>query len=258
MNNFLKTLIYITLLSFFTQAEEKIIKDSQGLDCHVYLPSKIDLNKTYQLIVGVHGAGSSSGKGAAGMARWAKRGDVIVIGPRFKNEGQNYYQNGDGVHAKKLIKLFKKMQEDYKLKDKMFIHGFSGGSQFAHRFTMNYSRYVCGVSAHSGGSWATDGFGRIRSSAKGIPFAISCGEKDTGYSFKGAKYTRLKWYKVFRDKIDKKRFTYIGGIWKGVGHGMSGEAWDITRQCFQIATGLPGKSATEEVSISPEWKNLNK
>jgi hypothetical protein len=31
----------------------------------------------------------------------------------------------------------------------------------------------------------------------------------------------------------------------------------LTRQCFQLATGLPGKSATEEVAISAEWKNLD-
>ena len=32
---------------------------------------------------------------------------------------------------------------------------------------------------------------------------------------------------------------------------------DLLRQCFQIATGLPGKSATETVEISPDWNNLS-
>jgi hypothetical protein len=140
----------------------------------------------------------------------------------------------------------------------MFLHGFSGGSQFVHRFAMNFPQYVCGVSAHSGGSWATDGYGQINTRAKKIPFAISCGEKDTGLSFGGAKYGRLKWYERFRDEIDKKNFCYIGVVWPGVGHRISPQAWDLMRQCFQLATGLPGGSANTQVKISDSWKNLDK
>ena len=238
-------------------AAEEIIKDAQGMDCHVYLPDDLDSSKTYQLMVGVHGAGRSSGKGAGGLAGWAKRGDVIVIGPAFETKGQRPYQNGDGIHADKLIKLFKELGKKYKLRDKMFIHGFSGGSQFSHRFAMNNPKYVCGVSAHSGGSWATDGYGNISSSAKKIPFAISCGEKDTGKSWGSAKFGRLEWYKRFEKEMDKKKFTYIGKTWPDVGHRPAGGVQDLLRQCFQVATGLPGKSATESVEISPEWKNLD-
>jgi hypothetical protein len=140
----------------------------------------------------------------------------------------------------------------------MFLYGFSGGSQFTHRFTMLNSKWVCGVSAHSGGSWATDGYGEIKAEAKKIPFAISCGEKDTAFSFGGAPYNRLEWYGRFRDEIDKKNFCYIGGTWPDVGHSASAGVWELTKQCFQLATGLPGESATQEVEISPNWKNLDK
>lgn len=235
-----------------------MIKDSQGMDCYIYAPDSIDPNKTYQLIVGVHGVGGS-GKTEGRIKGWVSRGDVIVMGPSFiskSNGTQTSYQSGDGIHAKKLIELFETMKKTYKLRDQMFLHGFSGGSQFAHRFTMLNPKLVCGCSCHSGGSWATDNYGKINSAAKNIPFAISCGEKDTGKSFGSAPYTRLDWYKRFKDEIDKKKFCYIGGTWPNVGHSMSAGAWDLTRQCFQIATGLPGQSATEPVTISSEWKNL--
>ena len=238
-------------------AAEEIIKDAQGMDCHVYLPDDFDASKTYQLMVGVHGAGRSSGKGAGGLAGWAQRGDVIVIGPAFQTKGDRPYQNGDGVHAEKLIKLFKDLGKRCRLNDKMFIHGFSGGSQFSHRFAMNHPQYVCGVSAHSGGSWATDGYGNISSSAKKIPFAISCGEKDTGKSWGGAKFGRLEWYKRFEKEMNSKKFTYIGKTWPDVGHRPAAGMQDLLRQCFQISTGLPGKSATETVEIGTDWKNLS-
>lgn len=234
---------------------ETIIKDSQGMDCHVYSPDPVDSAKTYQLVVGVHGA-NGNGKGAAGMKDWAKRGDVIVIGPSFESKGERPYQNGDGIHAEKLIALFDTLKNEYKLHDKMFLHGFSGGSQFVHRFAMLHPKLVCGVSAHSGGTWATDNYGEIRTSAKHIPFAISCGEKDTGKAFGAAPYNRLEWFGRFRDEIEKKRFAHIAASWPEVGHSISPGAWDFAKQCFQLATGLPGQSATQEVTISEAWKNI--
>lgn len=236
-------------------AGETVIKDAEGMDCFVYTPDPIVPGTTYQLVVGVHGAGGK-GNGAAGMKDWAKRGDVIVIGPSFVSNGERPYQNGDGIHAEKLIGLFETLRKEHKLRDKMFLHGFSGGSQFVHRFTMLNPKYVCGVSAHSGGTWATDHYGEISSSARKIPFAISCGEKDTGKAFPESPYTRMEWFGRFRDEIDKKRFPHIAASWPEVGHNISPGAWDFAKQCFQLATGLPGESATQEVTISDAWKNI--
>lgn len=237
-------------------AGEEVIKDSQGMDCFVYSPDPVDPGKTYQLVVGVHGAGGI-GNGAAGMKGWAQRGDVIVIGPSFETKGERPYQNGDGVHAEKLISLFEGLKKQYRLNDRMFLHGFSGGSQFAHRFAMNHPQVVCGVSAHSGGSWATENYGNISNSARKIPFAISCGEGDAAKSFPSAPYTRIEWYGRFRDEIERKGFCHTGATWPGVGHRISPGAWDFAKQCFQLATGLPGESATEEVEIGEGWKNLD-
>lgn len=234
---------------------ETIIKDAQGMDCFVYKPDPIVPGKTYQLVVGVHGA-NGKGNGAAGMKDWAKRGDVIVIGPSFSSKGERPYQNGDGIHAAKLIALFETLKKEHKLHDKIFLHGFSGGSQFAHRFAMLHPKLVCGVSAHSGGTWATDGYGEISASAKKIPFAISCGEKDTGKAFPQSPYTRMEWFGRFHHEIDRKRFAHIAASWPEVGHSISPGAWDFAKQCFQLATGLPGESAAQEVTISDAWKNI--
>jgi predicted esterase len=256
MHHFISTLVLFLMTCSRLVAGELIIKDSQGMDCHVYLPEVIDPATTYQLVVGVHGAGGK-GNGAAGMKGWANRGDVIVIGPSFETKGERPYQNGDGIHAEKLIALFEELKKTYKLREQMFLHGFSGGSQFVHRFVMLHPKLVCGVSAHSGGTWATDNYGTINPAAKKIPFAISCGEKDDKTAFGGAPYTRIEWFRRFRDEIDQKNFCHIAASWPDVGHSMSAGAWDLAKQCFQLATGLPGESATQPVVISPDWKNLD-
>ncbi len=247
--------IFVVISCNPSWAAEIIIKDQQNMDCFVYAPDKIDPAVTYQLVVGVHGAGGK-GNGAAGMKPWAERGDVVVIGPSFVTQGDRPYQSGDGIHAEKLIGLFETLKKTYKLRDKMFLHGFSGGSQFTHRFTMLNPQVVCGVSSHSGGSWATDNYGQMSAKAKEIPFAISCGEKDVAKSFPDAPFNRLEWYHRFEKEMADGKFCYIGGTWPGVGHNISAPAWDLAKQCFQVATGLSGQSATEEVVISDAWKNL--
>ena len=106
------TAILNIILCLVVHAESKVIVDSQGMDCHVYLPATIDPAVTYQLVVGVHGAGGK-GNGTAGLSKWAERGDVIVIGPSFQSKGQRPYQNGDDPHAEKLLQLFKKLSSEY-------------------------------------------------------------------------------------------------------------------------------------------------
>jgi hypothetical protein len=46
------------------------------------------------------------------------------------------------------------------------------------------------------------------------------------------------------------------GVWPEVGHNISPGAWDFAKQCFQLAAGLPGESAKQEVAISDVWKNI--
>ncbi len=229
---FVLALLFLTQIS--TRANETIIKDKQGMDCYIYLPDNYDKSKTYWLVVGVHGY-KGNGKGAAGLSNWAKRGDCIVIGPSFRNG----YQMGNGIHAKKLIALFHKLSKKYKLKRRMFLYGFSGGAQFAHRFTFKYPRYVSGCAAHSAGSWATGGaYGSISNSAKRIPFAISCGEKDTAKSMPSYKMNRLEWFKKFAALMKKKKFDVSANVIPNVGHTPSKTSKLMTFQCFEKSKGI--------------------
>ena len=90
----------------------------------VFSPDTIDADKTYTLVLGVHGY-RGKGKGAGGMAGWAKQHDVIVLGPTYDSNGYQYLQKGSDEQT---LGLIKGLRKEFKLHGKIFVTGFSGGA----------------------------------------------------------------------------------------------------------------------------------
>ncbi|MEO0477746.1 MAG: hypothetical protein AAF085_17515, partial [Planctomycetota bacterium] len=222
---------------FSSVAKEIQGKCDLGRDYWLYLPDTIDPDKTYTLVVGVHGAGGI-GKGAAGHANWVNQHDVIVLGPSYRNSA-GAYQYLQGQTDQQTIDLFEKLQKEYKLHDKLFIVGFSGGSQYAHRFAMKYPDLVSGCAAHSGGTWATGDYPKGESpnpGARGVLFVMSCGEKDTRKSFAQAPFGRLEWAKKYEKLLGEGGFIYHAEWWPGVGHSYAKGARQQSVDCFIAST----------------------
>jgi hypothetical protein len=133
----------------------------------------------------------------------------------------------------------------------MFLYGFSAGAQFVHRFAFNHPELVVGVSAHSAGSWAgVEGWGEINDKAKGIPFALTCGELDTTKAFDGkAPYGRLDWMKVFAEDLKKRGFAVRTEVYPGVGHG---GALTPTARSSANASFSPPKASSPKITNGPE------
>ncbi len=200
-------------------------------DYFLYLPATTEPDKSYWLVVGVHGA-KGNGKGAGGLANWADKHDCIVVGPSFPHDG---YQGLAHQSDEQLIAIAKDVGKTYKLHPKLFVAGFSGGSQYAHRFMLKHPQLVVGCAAHSGGTWETGG---VNPAAKAIPFVMSCGEKDTAKSFPEATYGRLEWAKLFEAEAKKAGFFMDVKYFPDVGHSQCKEARDMTEECFIVATEL--------------------
>lgn len=239
-NSIIKILALSLTFTLYADSGEAQIKEIEfknpppliGPD-YLYVPEKLKPGCKYWLVVGVHGA-KGRGRNAAGMKSWVtKYPNVIVLGPQFDHNG---FQNGNGVHAKKLIKRFKELRKEYPLHDKFFIYGFSGGSQFGHRFVMYNPEYVVGCSAHSGGSWATRIYGKINRKAVDIPFAISCGENDTKKAWGDAPLGRLDWFREFEKEMTDKNMYFKSATWPDKGHGKGPGVDKMTEDCFLLAT----------------------
>lgn len=228
-------LFCMLLVAGAARSAEVQSKDDQGRDYFVYTPDEIAPDKTYTLVVGVHGY-RGKGKGAGGYAGWVNHHDVIVLGATYDSDGYQYLQKGSDEQT---INLIKKLREEYKLHDKIFIAGFSGGSQYAHRFAMKYPNLVVGCAAHSGGTWATGDYAERATpnpKARGVLFVISCGEKDTKKSFGEAPFGRLEWAKRYEQMLEKGGFIYDAQYWPNVGHNQSKGARQQTLDCFVAST----------------------
>ncbi len=216
----------------FVIADDTPLKDPlTGREYFVYLPTKVDPAKTYWLVVGVHGY-KGNGKGAGGLTGWADKYDCIVVGPSFPNEG---YQGLAHQSDEQLIAVAKEIGKTHKLHPKLFIAGFSGGSQYAHRFMLKHPELVAGCAAHSGGTWETGG---VNPRASSIPFVMSCGENDTAKSFPEAAYGRLDWAKLFEAEAKQAGFFMDSMFFPKVGHSQCNEAKQMTEECFLVATDL--------------------
>ncbi len=235
----LRMLLALALVGFGAMplgAETVYFKGKDAKAGYYLVPDNMPKDATKVWVaVHVHGAGGLRGENSGkDLAKLLGPEPVIVIVPSFTDG----YQAGDGKWAAQLIANFKEVQKKYKVQDKMFIHGHSGGGQFAHRFAFAEPKYVCGVSAHSSGSWAcAGGYGKINKSAKKIPFAISCGEADKDLSYPGAPHTRIEWYRLFEKEMKKDGFDVDGRTWPGVGHGVSMKLMgEQVKACFVKAT----------------------
>lgn len=243
------TLVGICFAPLGTLAKEVQGKDAAGRDYWVYLPDKIDPEKTYTLVVGVHGY-RGNGKGAGGYAGWAKRHDVIVLGPTYDSDGYQYLQRGSDLQT---IELVRTLRKQYKLHDKLFIAGFSGGSQYAHRFAMKYPELVAGCAAHSGGTWATGDYAvraKPNPEARGVLFVMSCGENDTKKSFGEAPFGRLEWAKRYEKMLEQGGFIYDAQYWPGVGHNQSQGARQQSLDCFIASTKRLPEYEAERAEIT--------
>ena len=166
--------LLLTTPCLHAQGEMKTVyfNGSDFKEGYYVVPSTpLPAGEKYWVVVSVHGAGGLKKEISTKLINLLAPTPVILLVPSFSN----MYQMGDGKWADQMIDNFKEVGESYPTHDKMFVHGFSGGAQFAHRFTFNEPKYVVGCSAHGAGSWACDGgYGKISTSAKGLPFFISC------------------------------------------------------------------------------------
>jgi hypothetical protein len=198
-------------------------KDAKGRDYWIHRPKKIQAGRPYFLLVAAHGYGGT-GKDAAGFQMLVYYGNCIVVCPTFVPD---YIALGKGTD-KQLLDLFTSLKKEFSLHDKLFVTGFSGGSQYAHRFTLRHPQSVLGCGAHAGGSWCTDpharnGDEKLSDKIRDIPFVVSCGTSDKG---------RIDGAMRFAHEMTKRKYCIKEIYWAGLGHMLDVRAFVLTIEGF--------------------------
>ncbi len=111
----------------------------------LHIPRNYDENgtKTYPLVVLVHGTERSPEEYIRGNQEFAEQNDVILLAPLFplNTHGRQDLENYKLIDYKGtrydlvLLSMVDEVASKYRLKDnKFYLHGFSGGGHFTHRF----------------------------------------------------------------------------------------------------------------------------
>ncbi|MBI2191901.1 MAG: dienelactone hydrolase family protein [Planctomycetes bacterium] len=197
----------------------RTLKSDAGQEYYLYEPATFDPKKRYWLFVAVHGLGSD-GQNALGFASFADEGQCIVVGPTF-GEGFQFPSQGAG---KKLLAILAELNKEYRVHPTVFLAGMSAGAQFAHRFALEHPKSVLACAAHSAGSWDAP-----NDAARGIPFLVTCGEADT-------EFDRIGKAKAFSEQLKRKGYKVVTAWFPGVGHSLSPEACQLSKDFYWTAT----------------------
>jgi len=208
--------------------------DGMGREYWLYEPRQGGADKTLWLVVGIHAMGGT-GQGAGGLAGWAtRRDDCLVLGPTFPSQGYPFLGQESDTQ---LLRLIEDLGRRHRLHPKVFLAGFSGGAQFAHRFAHAHPDKVLAVAAHSGGSWSTGGqWGEVNPEARLVPMLVTCGEDDTARMAPQAPLGRLEWAQNYVGRLREGRFVVADAYPAKVGHRLSPEALGLTADLFAFAS----------------------
>ncbi len=182
---------------------------AQGLKYLLHLPSSYDEDEGAPLIVCLHGRGSSA-RNEFGMWKGQGRG-AILAAPDAPNPGEWNFDKDLKPVVQLTLALQKKYQPTYTL-----VGGFSRGGYFSHYLGLRNPRVYQGIVAFV----ASCQFEPPRTpEAKALAVFVANGDQDemtplkhahaTVQKFRAAGYPHFKYFEM-----------------KGVGHSVSGEAWD--------------------------------
>ncbi len=194
-----------------------VTEDPPDWEYYLHVPKGYDSERKWPLFVYVHG---TRGGGRDALHIWRPYADqegFFYLAPTFPDEG---YTHLDGDEGRVLWRMIAEVGERYAIDDRcVFVAGFSGGAQFAHRFAFRYPKYVCAVSAMSAGSYDAP-----PQSGRPVPFVVSVGEDDV-------ERTDLALW--FARELRRGGYEVHYQVFPEVGHWLCPEAVQLTIEAYK-------------------------
>ncbi|MGL9730302.1 hypothetical protein [Enterococcus sp. DIV0756] len=223
-------------------------KYQESLSYYLYIPHKFEQTlDNYRLIVLIHG----TERGAEGyrnrFKKFAELTNSIILAPLFpanpigQKELANYNILKDETYSRRydrwLLDIVKELRENFPIEDQFYLHGFSSGGQFVHRFFYLYPELLSAVSIGAPGtitlfdseaSWPAgvrdieEAFDRkiSFSDLKKVAVQIIAGENDTEplELESGLARTRIENCRLLRDALKRKDIPVDFELVSDAGH----------------------------------------
>ena len=194
---------------------------TQPVEYYLYVPKTYSADHELPLFIGIHGFGGS------GLDCWnlwqsyAEREGFILLCPTISDAGGGWYQDTGETLVWSVVGQVKK---EYRVKQGMFIVGFSAGAQFVQGFAFNYPQYVSGVSVLSAGNYYRANLG-----ARNIPFLVVIGGQDDPISVEQSA--------LFSQYLTQNGFDVQYEVLPGVGHTVTSKGVRLTVDLFKKTAG---------------------
>jgi len=199
-------------------AQKRTLRSDPSQVYYLYLPEAYTPDRRWPVMVSVH---PSEGDGRSLLLTWephADRDGFVLISPTFP-PGYNRLAGGED---EKMLAILREVGEEVPLEERVFLVGFSGGGQFAHRFAFRHPERVLGVSVMSAGQYDPP----PEAGAK-LPFLVTVGADDNDTPDRVALAT---W---FAGALQAAGYPVQFEVIPGVGHWASDRAVELTLNFFR-------------------------
>jgi len=169
----------------------------------VYVPQNYKETKKYPLLIAIHWNEGSASQQIDQWGNYANQNYFIILSPQF-HFGYQWLRGREDILLKMMMA---EVKNEFSIdQQRIYLVGYSGGAQFAHRFAFKHPSSIDGACVMAAGQYDDP----PRSSrAKVVDYFVSVGLDD----HKRVKYTE-NFYKALKRKGYKTQFHMA----EGVGH----------------------------------------
>jgi predicted esterase len=192
-------------------------RHTQPVDYYLYVPKAYTADKEWPLFVGIHGAGGTGLDCWNLWQRYAEKEGFILLCPSIPGDASGFYQD---VGENTVWSAIGEVKKEYRVKQQMFLSGFSAGAFFIQGFTYHYPQYVSGLSILSAGVYLDPGMFSYL-----IPMLVVIGDRDHPDSVQGSSF--------FVSNLQLYGFDVQYVVLPGVGHVVTNEGIRLTIELFR-------------------------
>ncbi len=196
-------------------------RHTEPVEYYLYVPESYTADREWPLFVGVHGAG---GTGLDCWNLWqthAEKEGFILLCPSIPGDASGFYQD---VGERTVWSAVGAVKKNYRVKQQMFMSGFSAGAFFIQGFTYHYPQYVSGLSILSAGVYLNPSmFVNL------VPMVVVIGGADNPNAVQTSQ--------MFVSDLQKFGFDVQYTVLPGVGHVVTNEGIDLTIELFRRTAG---------------------